>query len=279
MTITPLVVLVTGASAGIGAATSSRLAAAGHTVIGAARRVDPIPDDVALKLAFDVTDGSSVERGVAQVLERFGRIDVLVNNAGYAELGAVEEVSIDAWRRQFDTNLFGLVHVTQQVLPGMRTRRSGRIVNVSSVGGRTVTPAAGVYQASKWSVEAMSDALRMETRSFGIDVVVVEPGGVVTEFAATADAHTAPALADGPYDPITHGLRRQLQRVDRGGRGVLTADQVARTIERAATTRRPRTRYLVGGVARTMVALHAVLPDRGWDALNLRMLGTGSVPS
>ena len=189
------VVLITGCSTGIGRATATHLAASGYTVIATARRVEDLADLAAAgcrTLALDVTDEGSMRAAVDAVEASHGRIDVLVNNAGYSQSGAVESVPLARTRAQFETNVFGPLRLTQLVLPGMRRRRAGRIVNVSSMGGRLVFPGGGVYHASKYALEALSDALRYELRPFGIAVVLIEPGLIRTNFAATVGATMLP---------------------------------------------------------------------------------------
>src|SRR4051794_40883947 len=194
-------VLITGCSTGIGRATAEHLATRGHTVYATARRLDSIADLEAhgcRLLELDVTDDASMTAAVKTVEEAEGAVGVLVNNAGYSQSGAVESVSMDAVRRQFETNVFGLVRMCQLVLPGMRRQRWGRIVNLSSMGGRLVFPGGGYYHATKFAVEALSDALRFEVKGFGVDVVLIEPGLIKTEFGTAAVGSLAEDT-DGPY--------------------------------------------------------------------------------
>src|SRR5947209_10319616 len=182
-------VLITGCSTGIGRATAERLARSGRTVYATARRLDSIADlerEGCRTLALDVTDEQSMRAAVAAVEEAEGAVGALVNNAGYSQSGAVEDVPMEQVRRQFETNVFGLIRMCQLVLPGMRRRGSGRIVNLSSMGGKLVFPGGGVYHATKHAVEAISDALRFEVRGFGIGVSIVEPGLIKTEFGHAA---------------------------------------------------------------------------------------------
>src|SRR3954449_9431874 len=194
-------VLITGCSTGIGRATAGHLAQRGYTVYASARKLDAIRDLEARGcrlLALDVTDDDSMTAAVEAVEREQGAVGVLVNNAGYSQSGAVESVPMDAVRKQFDTNVFGLVRMCQLVLPGMRAQGWGRIVNISSMGGRLVFPGGGFYHGTKFAVEAISDALRYEVKGFGIDVVIVEPGLIITEFGSTAAGSLAES-ADGPY--------------------------------------------------------------------------------
>ena len=186
------VILLTGASSGIGYNTAKDLAAAGHTVYGAARRVEKLeelrPFGI-IPLQLDITDEDSIKKAVETIITKQGRIDVLVNNAGYGFYGAIEDVTLDEARNQFEVNLFGLARLTQLVLPQMRAQRSGRIINVSSMGGRLTTFMGAWYHATKYALEAFSDALRMEVAEFGIDVVIIEPGGIKTPWGLIAADH------------------------------------------------------------------------------------------
>ncbi len=195
-----------------------------------------------------------------------GAIGALVNNAGYGEYGPVEEITMDALRRQFETNVFGLVRLTQLVLPGMRAQRSGRIVNISSMGGRLTLPGGGVYHASKYAVESLSDALRFELRGFGIAVILIEPGPVLSAFAEEA---TAPPDGTGPYAAFRLGVaRRNAASYEQpAARTTIRPDDVAVVIARVIDSPRPKARYLVGGVSRLLVGAHRVLPDDVWDLL------------
>src|SRR3954453_14537328 len=199
-------VLITGCSSGIGRATAEHLAEKGWTVYATARRPESIADLEAKgcrTLALDVTDEASMAAAVGAVEEAEGTVGVLVNNAGYSQSGAVEDVPMDVVRRQFETNVFGLVRMCQLVLPGMRRQRWGRIVNVSSMGGKLVFPGGGFYHGTKFAVEAISDALRFEVRGFGVDVVIIEPGLIKTEFGNVAAGSVDAAPAQGPYGDFT----------------------------------------------------------------------------
>src|SRR5215207_4270467 len=204
-------VLITGCSTGIGRACAQRLARAGHTVYATARRVESI-DDLrgagCRTLALDVTDEGSMKAAVEAVEAEQGAVGALVNNAGYSQSGAIETVSLDDLRRQFETNVFGLVRMCQLVLPGMRAQRGGRIVNLSSMGGRFTFPGGGYYHATKHAVEALSDALRFEVRGFGVDVIVIEPGLIRTRFGATAADSVAAAGAGDPYAGFDSAVAR-----------------------------------------------------------------------
>jgi len=262
-------VLVTGCSSGIGRATAERLARGGWTVYASARRLEALEGLEGCRLLqLDVTDDASMRAAVERIEQEEGAVGVLVNNAGYSQSGAVESVSLDEARRQFETNVFGLARLTQLVLPGMRGQGWGRIVNVSSMGGRLTFPGGGWYHASKHAVEALSDALRFEVQGFGIDVVVIQPGLIRTGFAEAAVGSIE--QDDGPYarfnvavGAATAGAyENPLARRLGGG-----PDSVAKAIEKAVTAKRPRTRYRVTPSAGLFITLRRVLPDRAWDAL------------
>ena len=265
-------VLVTGCSSGIGEATAARLAGAGWTVYATARRADTLAGLArrgCRTLALDVTDEASMTAAVAAVEEAEGAVGVLVNNAGYSQSGAVESVPMADVRRQFETNVFGLVRMCQLVLPGMRAQGWGRIVNVSSMGGRLTFPGGGLYHGSKHAVEAISDALRYEVAGFGVHVVVVEPGLIRTRFGETAVEAIGPA-ADGPYAAFNRAVAQATaEAYGRGPLGRLggSPDAVARRIEAILRSPRPRSRYPVTASARVMLTLRRLLPDAAWDAM------------
>jgi short-subunit dehydrogenase len=268
-------VLITGCSTGIGRATAEHLAKQGHTVYATARRPDSIED---LKesgcrlLALDVTDEGSMEAAVNTVEEAEGAVGTLVNNAGYSQSGAIETIPLDSIRAQFETNVFGLIRMSQLVLPGMRRQRHGRIVNVSSMGGKLTFPGGGIYHATKHAVEAISDALRFEVQGFGVDVVVIEPGLIKTEFANAAVGSMQDFEQDGPYARFNHAVAASTAGVYEGPMARLGAgpEAVARVIEKAITRRRPRTRYPVTPSARLALTQRRLVSDRMWD----RIIGT-----
>jgi NAD(P)-dependent dehydrogenase (short-subunit alcohol dehydrogenase family) len=273
-------VLITGCSTGIGRATALRLAAAGHPVYATARRPETLTDLETAGcnvLACDGTDEASMRAAVEAVEKSAGAVGALVNNAGYGSEGPVEEVPMEEVRRQFETNVFGLARMCQLVLPGMRRQGFGRIVNISSMGGRMTLPGGGFYHATKYAVEAISDALRFEVRGFGVDVVVIEPGAIKTEFGNTAiDKIDASAASDSPYAKFREVLKDQIRGFYEGPMAMLAADAdaVAKTIEKAITARRPRTRYVITAGAHMMIGMRRWLPDRGWDAAMRTMLPT-----
>jgi len=274
------VILLTGCSSGIGRASALALAARGHRVFATARKKDDLATlerDGLTALLLDVTDAATIAAAVGTVLSSAGRLDVLVNNAGYPQYGSVEEVTLEQWRAQFDVNLFGTLAVTQAVLPAMRKQKSGRIINVSSVAGKLGIPFAAPYCASKHALEAMSDALRVEVSPFGIRVVLVEPGPVETRFGDRARAGVASLLSGpGPYQDL-YKLAERAMNVD-FQRGNLPAEAVAKVIVEASESPRPRPRYAVGIMARAYIALRRALPDRWLDAQMRRTLRMQSPP-
>jgi NAD(P)-dependent dehydrogenase (short-subunit alcohol dehydrogenase family) len=263
-------VLITGCSTGIGRATAERLAKRGLTVYATARRLESIADlgeRGCRTLALDVTDEGSMAAAVATVEQAEGAVGALVNNAGYSQSGAVESVPLDSVRAQFETNVFGLLRMCQLVLPGMRRQRHGRIVNVSSMGGKLTFPGGGIYHATKHAVEALSDAMRFEVKGFGVDVSIIEPGLIKTQFAEAAVGSIA--HEEGPYAKFNNAVAASTAGAYDGPLGKLGGgpDAVAKAIERAISARRPRTRYPVTLSARLLLTQHALLPDRVWDAM------------
>ncbi len=227
------IVLITGCSSGIGRDLAQRLTRGGYTVVATARDVETLVDlKAALKLPLDVTQPKSIQKAVACTLEQFGRIDVLVNNAGYSVFGAAEEVSDAQLQGMFDVNVFGLMRMTRAVAPIMRTQKAGRIINISSIVGKLVTPANGAYAASKFAVEALSDALCLELESFGIQVVLVEPGGIRTNFADTAETR-AQGILSNPSSPY-QALYRKFKQINVNMRkGEPGPEVVSRVIQQA----------------------------------------------
>ena len=266
-------VLITGCSSGIGRASALRLAEAGWTVYASARRREAIADleqAGARTLELDVRSEDSMRAAVQAVEQAEGAVGVLVNNAGYSQSGAIETVPLDAVRRQFETNVFGAVRLIQLVLPGMRRQRSGRIVNVGSMGGRLTFPGGGYYHATKYALEAISDALRFEVAGFGIGVTLLEPGLITTDFgeAASAAVQSIGTGEDDPYagfNAAVATLTREAYEspMRRLGGG---PDSVARVIEKVIGARRPPTRVTVTPSAKLMIGTRRLLSDRAWDA-------------
>jgi NAD(P)-dependent dehydrogenase (short-subunit alcohol dehydrogenase family) len=266
-------VLITGCSSGIGEATARSLAAGGWTVYATARRLETIEhlkDAGCRTLALDVTDETSMQAAVQRIEQDEGAVGVLVNNAGYSQSGAIETVPLEAVRRQFETNVFGLVRLTQLILPMMRKQRWGKIVNVGSMGGRLSFPGGGHYHATKHALEAISDALRFELRGFHIDVVLLEPGLITTEFGEAATASMT-EIKSSDEDPYAH-FNATVGAVNKGAydgpmrRLGAGPDRVAKVIERAITRSRPPARITITPSAKLMIAARRLFTDRVWDA-------------
>lgn len=289
-------VLVTGCSGGIGRATAAGLIGAGYTVYATARRPETLTDLAELgcrTMALDVTDEESIRSAVVVVEAEEGAVGVLVNNAGYSQSGPVETVPMAAVRRQFETNVFGPALLTQLVLPGMRAQGWGKIVTIGSMGGRLTFPGGGYYHATKYALEALSDALRFEVAGFGIDVVLVEPGFIRTGFADAAAGSIAPGArapdsgpedagaSDDPYRTFTAGLLASTRTVYENGLAARLGgepDDVAKVVLAAITASRPKARYPVTGSARLLRALRLALPDRAWDAFMARQFASPGRP-
>lgn len=268
------VVLLTGASSGIGYDVAPLLVRYGYTVYGAARRVEKIEElasEGVKALSLDVTDEASMEAAVQQIIDAEGRIDVLINNAGYGFYGAIEDVPINEARRQFEVNLFGLARLTQLVLPHMRARGRGRILNLSSMAGRITMPLGAWYHATKYALEAFSDALRMEVEEFGIDVVIIEPGSIKTPWGLIAADHLEESSRNGVYAEQAQRVAANMRRLYSPSSNLSEPKVISRTILRALEARRPKTRYLVGFGAKPSVFLHTVLPDRLFDKVARRI--------
>lgn len=262
------VILITGCSSGIGRATAIEAAARGHRVFATARNPESLRDlespERIRVLALDVTDAASIRDAVASVLAEAGHVDALVNNAGYGQYGAVEDVTAGEWRRQFDVNLFGAIEAARAVLPAMREKRRGTIVNVSSVAGKIAIPFAAPYCASKHALEAFSDALRVEVAPFGIRVAVIEAGPIETRFGDRARASVARMLASpGPYSLFYRNAERAMDTDFQAGK--LPPEAVARVIVEAIEAANPKTRYRITRLARALILLRRFLPDRFFD--------------
>ena len=259
--------LITGASSGIGEATALQLAELGYTVYASARRVERMSDlaDRGIRTrAVDVTDDVALAALVDAIIAETGRIDVLINNAGYGLYGALEDVPSEEARRQFDVNLFGLARLTQLVLPQMRAQGDGYIVNVSSMGGKIWEPLGSWYHASKFAVEGLSDSLRIEVAEFGIKVVIIEPGTIRSEWSGIAADQLEATSANTPYARQAKIMGAVLRRVDHM-RLASGPEVVAEAIAKAVQSPKPRTRYIVGGGARGILLAERILPDRGFD--------------
>jgi len=257
------VAIVTGASSGMGESTAILLSQQGYIVYGAARRINDMKSleskNVSI-LPLDLTQDESIVNCVNTVLEKEGRIDILINNAGYGSYGAVEDVSIDEARRQFEVNIFGLARITQLVLPIMRKNKSGRIVNISSMGGKIYTPYGAWYHATKHALEGWSDSLRLEVKPFGIDVVIVEPGGIKTPWGIIAAENLQKTSGHGAY---AEGANKAIATMKKmyDGKNLTNQEVLAREIVKAATTAKPKIRYVKGFMAKPMIFIRKWFGD------------------
>ena len=268
------VAFITGASTGIGFEAAKRLSGHGFLVYAGARRVDrmePLAELGVQVLALDVTDEDSMRAAVGRVLEERGRIDVLVNNAGYGSYGALEEVDPAEGRRQFDVNVFGLARMTQLVLPAMRQAGRGRIINVSSIGGKFYEPLGSWYHASKFAVEGLSDSLRLELKPHGISVSIIEPARTISEWGRIAGQGLLKTSGTGPYGSQAHLMAGALTSTEKAETSTQPA-VIAAAVLHAATSARPRTRYPAGSGARTILTLRRLLPDRLFDPVVMLVL-------
>jgi len=270
------VILVTGASSGIGYNTAIALAHLGHRVYAAARRtelMEPLRVEGIIPLFMDVTVRDSMVSALQTIIDAEGRIDVLINNAGFGYFGPIETVAMEEARRQVEVNVFGLAELCKMVLPIMRQQGCGRIINTSSIAGKMVLYFGGWYHVSKYSVEALSDALRMEVRPFGIDVCLIEPGGIHTDWGIIAARHLAESAKGSAYEVPALNESAVLHKAY-SGNYLSSPKVVTRAILRAVRSRRPRARYRIGRFSHLGVFLHWLLPSRWWDAI---MRGFGHI--
>ena len=267
------VVLITGASSGIGKETAKLLVENGHIVYGAARRLDKMNDlkEAGIKLLeMDVTNDESMVKGIQKLIETEKRIDVVVNNAGYGSFGALEDVPLSEAKYQFEVNIFGLARLTQLVLPHMRKQQSGKIVNISSMGGKFGEPHGAWYHATKFAVEGLSDSLRMELKQFKIDVVIIEPGAIKSEWGGIARENLLKVSGNTPYKNLAakHAvlIDETYKRV--GSEPIV----IAKTIAKAINSNNPKTRYAVGGGAKLLLFMRRILSDKLFDKIFLSQL-------
>jgi len=266
------VALITGASSGIGKETAKLLVKSGYTVYGAARRIKKMDDlkEVGVKLlAMDVTDEESMVAGINKILQNEKRIDILINNAGYGSFGALEDVPIAEAKYQFDVNIFGLARLTQLVLPAMRKQCSGKIINISSMGGKFGEPHGAWYHATKFAVEGLSDCLRMELKQFGIDVIIIEPGAISTEWNTIAKDNLLKVSGNTAYKELAHKHVKMLAGTYKRGSNPTV---IAKTILKAVNATKPKTRYAAGEGAKLILFVKGILSDRMFDKLMLSQM-------
>ncbi len=266
------VALVTGASSGIGKITAIMLKDKGFKVYGVARRIDKL-ESIAKQginiLPLDVTDENSMVECVDTIINKEGRIDVLVNNAGYGSYGAIEDVPIKEARRQMEVNIFGLARMTQLILPYMRKNNYGKIVNISSMGGRVWTPYGGWYHTTKFALEGFSACLRLEVEPFGIDVIVIEPGGIKTDWGHIAADNLEKTSKNGAYEKNGIAISKAMKKTYSGN--LTKPEVIAKCIVKAVTVKKPRTRYLIGYGAKPSVYIQKLFGDRLYDKIAKKM--------
>jgi NADP-dependent 3-hydroxy acid dehydrogenase YdfG len=269
-------VLITGCSAGIGHNLARRLARANYTVVATARHPERLSDlHVALQLPLDVTDPNSIANATEEVVRRFGRIDILINNAGYAVRGAVEDIPVEQVQQMFDVNVYGVMRMIRAVVPHMRQQKSGRVITIGSLAGKLVLPVNGTYSATKFALEALSDALRMELAPFGIQVVLIEPGNIHSNFMATAQANSQDLLSnpDSPYQALYQHYLRVMTTVRKREH---VPEIVSQVVQQAIQASKPKARYLVAVPLSQRVVLR--LGDVARDGIFRRMFKIGSTP-
>ena len=265
---TQKVILITGASSGIGKETALTLIKEGHMVYGAARRVEQMQNLVDAgghALQMDVTDESQIVAGIRQIVEEQGKIDVLINNAGYGLYGAVEDISIGDAKRQFEVNIFGLARVTKEVLPHMRKQNSGKIINISSMGGKMYTPLGAWYHATKHALEGWSDCLRIELKQFNIDVVIIEPGAIATEFGDVMYAPMLKNSGEGPYSQLAKNMAKTTKESYEKKGAASPPSVIANVISKAIRSGKPKTRYVAGKMAKPLMWIRKYMGDRVFD--------------
>lgn len=268
------VALITGASSGIGESAALLLKKNGYLVYGAARRVERLKalEASGIKvIALDVTEEESMVSCVETILKNEGHIDVLVNNAGYGSYGAIEDVPLEEAHRQFDVNIFGLARLTQLVLPSMRKHRFGRIINISSMGGKMYTPMGAWYHATKHALEGLSDCMRLETKPFGIDVVIIEPGGIKTDWGIIAAENLRKTSGSGAYGEAANKIADNMVTMYSGNR-LSDSALIAKQIYKAASASKPKTRYAAGYMAKPSIFIRKIVSDRIFDRIISSMM-------
>lgn len=268
------VILITGASAGMGKATAKELIAHGHIVYGAARRVEKMQDLVELgghAIRLDVSDTDNIDNVVESIISKHGTIDVLINNAGYSVYGSVELVSEEDAKKQFDVNLFGAASLTKRVIPFMRQNEKGQIINVTSVGGKIGFPLGAWYHASKHALEGWSDSLRMELKQFNIDVTIIEPGAIKSEFYDVMNEPMIGRDSGTVYESLMNGIIKTNEKTHDDSPST-KPEVIAKVIVKAIASRKPKTRYIAGKMAKTTLLMRKLLSDKAFDKAILRML-------
>jgi len=264
------VVLITGASSGMGKDGALRLIKEGHIVYGAARRLNQMQSLIEAgghAIELDVTNRESIKNAVGKIITEKGKIDVLWNNAGYSVTGAVEDVSYEDAKKQFEVNLFGVAEVTKAVLPHMRAQMSGTIINTTSVGGKMHTPLGAWYHASKYALEGWSDCLRLELKQFNINVVIVEPGGISSEFGDVLYQPLVERAKGGAYEELSGAVARTFKAVYSNSKSVASPSVVSDVIVKIVKSKNPKTRFVAGYMSKTILFLRKVTTDKMFDKL------------
>lgn len=268
------VILVTGATDGIGRQAAIMFAQQGHTVYGGGRnpqKLETLKNENVIPVKLDLTQVSTLKDAIQEILSKENRIDALVNCAGYGSYGAIENVTMEEARRQFDVNIFGLAELVKLVLPQMRKQHSGQIVNISSMGGRLTTYFGTWYHATKYALEAFSDALRMETKQFGINVSIIEPGGIKTNWGIIAANHLKQSSEGTVYEQEANRTAKMM-KAEYTSNMLSNPKVIAKAINKAVNSNQPKPRYLVGFGAKPLVFMHAIMPTKAFDWL-MRKIG------
>lgn len=266
------VALVTGASSGIGKATAKQLLKDGYIVYVVARRLNKMDDLKALgarPFIMDITKEGDILNVIGHIFEKHPSIDILINNAGYAVYGSVEEIKIEEARRQFEVNLFGLARLTQLIIPKMREQGYGKIVNISSMGGKMYTPLGSWYHATKHALEGWSDCLRLELKPFGIDVIIIEPGGIKTEFDEVMHDPLLKRSAKGPYESLAKRLAASTKSIYQDKAS--SPELISSTISDAIKSKKPKTRYVAGYMAKPSLFVRKWFGDKVFDKIIMKM--------
>lgn len=271
-------VLITGASQGIGKLTALKFKEQGFNVIAVSRSISKSQELKSKGIDLydmDISDNVSIELGFDKIFSKYPQIDILINNAGFSQNGFIEELPLDQLRYQFEVNVFGLIKVTQMVLPSMRKARKGKIINIGSVGGDFTSPGASAYHASKYAIESFTDGLRQELNAFGIDVILIKPGGVATDFTANSRSNYPHPIKGNPYEIQRKKYNEMLDTIldpNKSSVALITPDKVASVILEAVNRPKPKTRYRIGSMAKMILFMKRLMSDRSFDNMLLKQL-------